>query len=186
VTSHTFERPAAGAALGLALLVVACVVTTYEGPGEPPQVAPRAPLPGLSEPKIESHSSPSSELSVGDAEPLSGRDAGAEPQEVSASHILVMYRGSMRAPPNVTRTKDEALARAKQALARARSGEDFGLLVAEYSDEPGAATRGGRLGRFRREQMVKPFADAAFKLKQGELSDIVETPFGFHIILRTE
>jgi parvulin-like peptidyl-prolyl isomerase len=86
----------------------------------------------------------------------------------------------------MTRTKAEARVRADEALARARAGENFGALVKEYSDEPGAAEREGALGRFPAHAMVKPFSDAAFRLQVGEISDIVESQFGYHVILRTE
>lgn len=106
------------------------------------------------------------------------------PMKVHARHLLVAYRGAMRASPAIGRTRDEAFLRANDALRRAQAGDDFEGLVAEYSDEPGAAARGGDLGEFTRGQMVQAFSDAAFSLKVGEISDIVETPFGFHIIQR--
>ncbi|HZO15027.1 MAG TPA: peptidylprolyl isomerase, partial [Polyangiaceae bacterium] len=71
-------------------------------------------------------------------------------------------------------------------LERVRAGEDFVKVVAECSDEPGAVERGGSLGSFKRDVMVESFADAAFSLKVGEVSEIVETQFGFHIIQRTK
>ncbi len=110
-----------------------------------------------------------------------------EPRAIRASHLLVQYAGSMRASDNIKRSKEEALTRAKEALVKAsKPGADFGALVAEYSDEPGAADRKGNLGKFTRKRMHPAFSDAAFALKPGELSNVVETPFGYHVILRTE
>jgi parvulin-like peptidyl-prolyl isomerase len=118
--------------------------------------------------------------------PSTEASAPAVPTSVAASHFLVQYKGAMRAPETITRTKEEAKKRAEEGLAKARKGADFAKLVAEYSDEPGAAARGGALGEFQANQMVKPFSDAAFKLKVGEISSLVETDFGFHVIKRTK
>jgi hypothetical protein len=113
--------------------------------------------------------------------------AAAETRETfGARHLLVMYKGSMRALPTVTRTRDEARARAEEAARKAQGGARFEDLVVEYSDEPGAAGRGGSLGTFRRGQMVPTFEAAVERLRVGEVSGVVETPFGFHVVLRTK
>jgi hypothetical protein len=110
----------------------------------------------------------------------------APPAKISARHILIQWMGCDHAAPNVVRTRDQALAVAKEVLKRARAGEDFARLAVEYSDEPNADQRGGSLGRFGHGAMVKAFEDAAFALQPGEISDVVETGFGFHVIQRTE
>lgn len=150
----------------LPFLLTGCVVTTLEGPGEPPRII-----------------TPPERVSPIPEQPPIAPD---QPTEIAARHLLVAFQGAERASPSVVRTRDEARARATEALTRARAGEDFAELVREYSDEPGAADRGGDLGKFKRSAMVKPFADAAFALSPGELSDLVETPFGYHVIQRTE
>ena len=109
----------------------------------------------------------------------------AEPDEIGARHILVMHRESQAKPEGLERTREEARARAQEALRKVREGADFSEMVRLYSDEPGAAERGGDLGVFRREVMVQAFSDAAFALRVGEVSEVVETAYGFHIIKRT-
>jgi peptidyl-prolyl cis-trans isomerase NIMA-interacting 1 len=165
---------AAGVGRALTLLVLTtgaggCVVSTFEGPGEPPRVA-RAP--GQKQ------------------EPAAGESFAEAPAKVEgkirARHLLVQYVGSQSSAGRVQRSKEEARARVEEALTRARAGEDFAVLVKEYSDEPGAAERGGDLGRFDRKMMVKEFSNAAFALEPGGLSGVVETAFGFHVIQRTE
>jgi len=105
------------------------------------------------------------------------------PDTVTASHILIMYKGSERAPAEITLSKEEAYEQAQKLLERIKAGEDFAELAKQYSDGP-SNKDGGNLGEFGRGDMVKPFEDAAFKLKIGKISDIVETKFGYHIIKR--
>jgi peptidyl-prolyl cis-trans isomerase C len=86
-------------------------------------------------------------------------------QEVRARHILVP-------------TEDEA----KAVLAEVKKGTDFAELAKQKSKDPGAAAEGGDLGYFGKEQMVPEFAETAFKLDKGQVSDPVKTQFGWHII----
>ncbi|MGB2817395.1 MAG: SurA N-terminal domain-containing protein [Burkholderiaceae bacterium] len=95
-----------------------------------------------------------------------------------ASHILITAEGS-----------DKAAARkkAEQLLAQVKAKPaDFEKLARENSKDPGSAAQGGDLGFFGKGMMVKPFEEAVFKLQPGEISDIVESDFGFHIIRLTE
>jgi hypothetical protein len=75
-----------------------------------------------------------------------------------------------------------AKAKAEEVLAKLRAGGDFNALAKEHSGDPSNKNNGGDLGWFGRGMMVKPFEDAAFALKPGELSSVVETQFGYHII----
>lgn len=105
------------------------------------------------------------------------------PQTIGARHILIAYKGAQRVAPEITRTRDEARALAKQIAADARARKDWVELWKQYSNEPGGG-EGGDLGNFGRGQMVPAFEQAAFSLAVGEISDVVETPFGFHVIER--
>lgn len=106
-------------------------------------------------------------------------------EEVSAGHILIAYEGSEKAPEGLTRTKDEAEEEAERLLSEVKeSPESFSDLAKENSDGP-SASKGGDLGTFGKGQMTKDFEDAAYSLNKDEISEVVETEFGFHIIKRT-
>lgn len=104
----------------------------------------------------------------------------AEPEQVRASHILLQVKDGTSAADKAKR-KAEAEALAKEA---AKKGADFEALAKKHSEDA-TASRGGDLGWFPRDRMVKPFEDAAFALKDGQVSGVVESPFGFHIIKKT-
>ena len=100
---------------------------------------------------------------------------------VKASHILLAYTGATRANPEVTRTKEEAEAKAKELLKEAKkSGVVFSELARDNSDGP-SAPQGGDLGYFQRGVMVPEFNDFAFNNNIGAIG-LVETDFGFHVI----
>lgn len=100
---------------------------------------------------------------------------------VRASHILVTYEGAERANPQITRTKEEAEARARELLAEAqKEGTVFAQLARENSDGP-SAPRGGDLGYFQEGVMTQKFNDFAFDNPVGTI-DLVETEFGYHIV----
>jgi parvulin-like peptidyl-prolyl isomerase len=104
---------------------------------------------------------------------------------VRASHLIVQWKGSMRASMGVTRTKEQAKARAQEALAKVKADpSSWGKVVAEYSEEPGAAQRAGYLGIGEPGSWVPAFERAVLALPPGGLSDVVETEFGWHVLLR--
>ena len=104
-------------------------------------------------------------------------------EKVSARHILIMHNDSMRKPQEITRTKEEARARAEEVKQMLADGADFEAMAREYSDGP-TGPRGGDLNSFGRGVMHPDFEAAAFGLEVGGISDLVETPFGYHIIQR--
>jgi len=101
--------------------------------------------------------------------------------KIRASHILISYY-------NDNKQIDSAGAKllADSVLTQLKNGASFEELAEKYSDDKGSASKGGDLGYFERRQMVKPFDEAAFNLKVGEISDLVQTNYGYHIIKVTD
>jgi len=105
----------------------------------------------------------------------------AYPEQRSASHILV------EVPKNASAAEVETATKKAEEFAKlARQGESFEKIVKEHSDDPGSKGEGGQTGFFVRGVMEKPFEDAAFSMKPGEISDPVRTDFGYHVIRLNE
>jgi peptidyl-prolyl cis-trans isomerase C len=103
---------------------------------------------------------------------------------VRARHILVRT-GNSPVPAKAGSkelTAEAALAKTHSILVRLRAGTDFAALAASESDDIGSAAEGGDLGWFGRDQVAPEFEEAAFRLRPGELSEPVKTPFGYHVI----
>jgi peptidyl-prolyl cis-trans isomerase D len=104
-------------------------------------------------------------------------DTFKEKKQVKARHILFAL------PENASKEEEEKVKqKALSVLQQARAGADFAELAKKNTDDPSGKENGGDLGYFSAGQMVKPFEEAAFKLKKGEISDLIRTPFGYHII----
>jgi peptidyl-prolyl cis-trans isomerase D len=106
----------------------------------------------------------------------------ATEEQRRASHILIT---APKDAPAKDRTAAKAKAEALLAQLRKNPG-DFAKLAKENSQDPGSAERGGDLDFFGKGMMVKPFEDAAFKMQKGQISDVVESEFGYHIIKLTD
>ncbi len=103
------------------------------------------------------------------------------PEEVRVSHILVSTLDSLTQRPLTPDQKKVKEQLAKDLKARADKGEDFAKLVKQYSEDPGSKDKGGEY-KFPRGQMVPEFEAAAFGLKTNQISELVETQYGYHII----
>lgn len=98
------------------------------------------------------------------------------PERVKASHILIKVE-----PGDSADERAKKKLKAEELRGRIKKGEDFAKLAQENSECP-SKSQGGDLGYFARGSMVKPFEDAAFGMKAGQISDVVETQFGYHVI----
>lgn len=105
-------------------------------------------------------------------------------QKVHTRHILVRYQGARNAPADITRTADEARALAEQIRAEVSApGADFAAIARQRSED-GSASSGGDLGSLGRGRLAPEYERAAFALRPGQVSAVVQTEFGFHVIQR--
>jgi parvulin-like peptidyl-prolyl isomerase len=108
-----------------------------------------------------------------------------QPEMVRASHILLMTKDPKTDQDLSQAQKDAKRKTMEGLLKRAKAGEDFAKLAKEYSEDPGSKDKGGEY-TFPRGQMMPEFESTAFALKPNEISDIITTPFGYHIIKLSE
>lgn len=118
---------------------------------------------------------PPSEEAI-NAEYSNNPDRYGQPERRQARHILIKTTAD-----DTPQVREEKLRQAEDILARIRQGEDFAG-IAMLQSEDGSASKGGDLGFFSRGRMVKPFEDAVFAMQEGEVSDVVESQFGYHVI----
>jgi len=107
----------------------------------------------------------------------SHQDEFRVPEMVRARHILIA--ADKTASPEI---KKKAKEKAVDILQKLQAGEDFAKIASEVSDDPATKSKGGDMGFFPRGMIIKPFEDAAFSLQPGEISDIIETQYGYDII----
>jgi peptidyl-prolyl cis-trans isomerase D len=108
------------------------------------------------------------------------KDEFVSPEEACASHILVKVKAGPEAPGGHPDAEAKAIAQA--AIDQLKKGADFAAVAKKVSEDEGTAAQGGDLGCFARRSMVQEFANAAFTLPIGQVSDLVKTNFGYHVI----
>ena len=123
-------------------------------------------------------------IKISDADLKKMYDANAKDYEqVKASHILIAFKGSPAAQPNKPElTEEKAKAKAEDIRKQLLAGADFAEMAKKESDDTGSGSRGGDLGEFGHGQMVPEFEQAAFAAKPGEITPVVRTQYGYHIL----
>ena len=172
----------------VALTATGCPVSPSPTPPPADSATPSAPeRPVLEGPRALSEPAGNGAAPVPSGAAPSAVAGEAPPAIVGAAHILIAYKGSLGAAKTVIRTRAEARKRADEAHEKlvAHQGR-FEELVAKYSDDDLSKPAGGKIGNFERNVFPPAFTDAAFALSVGGLSEVVETPRGFHIITRTK
>lgn len=120
---------------------------------------------------------------VSDADVRQAFDQAVAQGQAQTRPPTITFHQIVVKPEPTAAQRAAALVRAESALAEVRRGADFSVVARRLSDDPGSKERGGDLGWFRRGQMVEAFERVAFRMRPGTVSDIVTTPFGYHIIL---
>jgi len=148
--------------------------------------------PGQMPPEYDRYIEALRKLAVGEVSPVVETPFGfhvikrLKLERIRASHVLIAFNDAEVAPRE-ERTRRDAEVLARKVLREAQAhGADFAALAKKHSDHAASSEKGGDLGLFARGTMPPRFEQIAFGLKPGQVSDVVETPLGFHIILRTE
>lgn len=167
---HPWSRCAASSVVLFALQLVGC-----DGNKAPPPAASATAAPSASAP-------------ASAAAPASSAATPVLPEReiAGAAQILVTWKGADLAPKTVTRTKEAARKIAEEAAAKIKKDKmPFEEAAKKYSDDEGSKNIGGAIGNFEKNAMPEAFSKATFAMKVGEISDVVETPRGYHVIKRT-
>jgi len=164
--------------------------TSFVKPKDAPEAASK--LSAAPPTKVGSTESAEGEgLPAGIPTPMLARGLAADgaangPKTIEARHVLVQYKGSWYAAAEVTRSRDDAAKRAEEALRKLKKGEEFSAVMNAYTDSKDVKNHQGQFGVLDRDTAMRAIAEPAFALKVGEYSQVVESPFGFHVIQRTK
>lgn len=161
----------------LALLVLGLVGSVGCGEDPPKSAGSVASATSASVSSAKASTAASTTASAAAAEP---------PSEIRIQHVLIAYKGAKDAAKTTQRSKEDAKKLAEEVRKKAIEGADFAELAKQHSDDEGSRERLGSLGKVKRETLVKPVADAAFALSVDAISEVVESPYGFHVIKRNQ
>jgi parvulin-like peptidyl-prolyl isomerase len=187
---EAMKKPTIAALFALASSLLGCSVFTAGESVEEPDLARARATRASADAK---HGSDPSEHAHHAHEPRQPETAAAKEvaavpevkEKVTAAHILISYEGARAASDTTKRTKEQAQKLADDIAAKAHArNANFEELARRYTEDPSGKQNGGKLGSFERGRLVKPFEDAVFALSPGQISGVVETAFGFHIIYR--
>lgn len=150
---------------------------------------PPSPPPAGSAPAAPESAAPPASAAPASSEQVGPTVDPPEPEReiAGAAHVLIAFKGSLGAPKTITRTKADAKKRAEEAHKKLVDKKaTFEELVKQYSDDELSLKTEGKIGNFERGVMAPAFESATFALKVDEVSEVVETSRGFHIIRRTK